>query len=148
MNDSDKNISVDGRVTVVLCLLSVLVFFNLILHYSGRLEVSGKTPSAPSAELCFIAPNKLVVENCQEIESGSVPARYAPFLFKLIPINSADKDMLMTVNGVGPALADTIVSHRQRIGPFRNSLDLQNLHGVGARRAARLAIEFTFIDDQ
>lgn len=52
----------------------------------------------------------------------------------------------MTIKGIGPALADTIVSYREQFGPFKNSLDLQKLHGIGARRAAGLTTELTFIE--
>ncbi len=147
MNDSVLNISADGRVTILLYLLFGLVFFDLIFPYHGSFMYSKSRKTTLCEELCFVAPNKLAVKECRETEKESVPARYTPFLFKLIPINGADKDMLMTVNGVGPALADTIVSYRKKVGPFTSSRDLQNLRGVGARRAAKLAIEFTFVED-
>lgn len=62
----------------------------------------------------------------------------------MIPINSADKDMLMSVKGIGPALAHDIVAYRKQVGPFRNGRDLLNLKGIGPKRADKFATAFTF----
>lgn len=95
-------------------------------------------------------PNKLVVEKYSNaaMEQGHVPiqAKKTPFFFELIPINSADKDMLMSVQGIGPALADDIVIYRQQFGPFESEGDLQNLKGIGPKRAAKFATVFTFAE--
>ncbi|MGB3211968.1 MAG: helix-hairpin-helix domain-containing protein [Desulforhopalus sp.] len=74
----------------------------------------------------------------------AIPARYSPFFFKEIPINSVNKDMLMTVDGIGPALADKIIDYRQRFGLFSTSTDLQNIQGIGPLRAARLSTALRF----
>ena len=65
-----------------------------------------------------------------------------------MPINSADKDMLMTVDGIGPALADDIIAYRRQFGPFTSSRDLLNLPGIGPKRAAKFAAAFTFTEAQ
>jgi DNA uptake protein ComE-like DNA-binding protein len=130
----------------VLSLLIGLLFLDLTHSYHCFLFTIQRKNNV-CEQLHFVDPDTLVVENCLEEGRGPVPARYTPFLFKLIPINSADKDMLMTVKGIGPALADTIVSYRNQFGPFKNSLDLQNLHRVGPKRAAELTTEFTFTEE-
>jgi competence ComEA-like helix-hairpin-helix protein len=86
----------------------------------------------------------LIVKKSPVTGGGDVLAKYTPFLFELIPINSADRDMLMTVNGIGPAMAENIFLYRQKFGLFKTSLDLENLHGVGPKRAAKFASVFTF----
>jgi DNA uptake protein ComE-like DNA-binding protein len=101
----------------------------------------------PCEQLHFVKPNMLIVEKCLEGGGGPVPAKYTPFLFEPIPINSADRDMLMTVNGIGPALAGNILLYRRQFGQFKTSLDLENLHGVGPKRAAQLASVFTFKEE-
>jgi DNA uptake protein ComE-like DNA-binding protein len=128
-----------------------LLFGLLILDLTSNYHYSAFTKYKKNVlceQLRFVGPNKLVVENCLEEGRRPIPARYTPFLFEPIPINSADKDMLMTVKGIGPALADSIVSYRRQFGPFKNSLDLQNLHRVGAKRATDLTSEFTFLEEE
>jgi DNA uptake protein ComE-like DNA-binding protein len=146
LNDSNSSISGDGRLTVVLSLLFGLLFLDLTHSYHCFLFTEQRKNNL-CEQLHFMGPDKLVVENCLEEGRGRVPAGFTPFFFKLIPINSADKDMLMTVKGIGPALADTIVLYRHQFGPFTNSLDLQNLHRVGPKRAAELTTAFTFIEE-
>lgn len=73
-----------------------------------------------------------------------MPAGHSPFFFQPIPINSADKELLMTIRGIGPALADSLLYHRQHFGPFEDIDDLMKIHGVGAKRAASLSTFLLF----
>lgn len=47
-------------------------------------------------------------------------------------INSGRIDDLMTLNGVGPKMAEKIIAHRQQNGPFQNPEDIMKVKGVGA----------------
>lgn len=48
-----------------------------------------------------------------------------------ININTADATQLDELPGVGPAIAQRIVEHRQTAGPFRSVDDLQDVPGIG-----------------
>jgi DNA uptake protein ComE-like DNA-binding protein len=106
--------------------------------------------SARCEQLHFAYPHEIVVESCRAADKNqenlSVPARYSPFFYAAMPINSSDKDMLMTVQGIGPVLAKDIVTYRRHSGPFTSSDDLLRLPGVGPKRAAKFAAEFTFAE--
>ena len=112
--------------------------------------LQGSDISNSSEQLSFVHPNKLVIGNYSDAgkkqRPGSVPAKYTPFFFELIPINGADKDILMSVKGIGPSLAEDIVEYRQQFGPFTKSTDLQKIKGIGPNRAAKFATVFTFIE--
>ncbi len=54
--------------------------------------------------------------------------------------------MLMTVQGIGPAMAEDIVAYRHQFGPFTSSEDLLKLPGIGPKRAAKFATVFTFTE--
>jgi competence ComEA-like helix-hairpin-helix protein len=129
----------------MLCLLFGLLLYDLLTGSHFALFKENRTMK-PQKYLHFVHPNQLVLTNSSDRADGPVAAQYTPFFFLPVPINSADKELLMTIKGIGPALADTIVSYREQFGPFKNSLDLQNLHGVGVRRAAGLSTELTFIE--
>jgi competence protein ComEA len=45
---------------------------------------------------------------------------------------------LLQLPGVGPALADRILSHREANGPFRRIEDLRGVHGIGEATLKRL----------
>ncbi len=136
----------DGRLTVVLCVLLSLLLSDLIFScYIPYLNTSNK--ESLYTQLHFVKPDGLTVVKSPAEGRGYVPAKYTPFFFESIPINSANKDMLMTVNGIGPAMAEKIIVYRQRFGPFKTNRELENIHGVGPKRAAQLASVFTFKEE-
>lgn len=48
-----------------------------------------------------------------------------------VNINTADKDELMTLNGVGESRAESIIRYREEEGRFQNPEDLKNVSGIG-----------------
>jgi competence ComEA-like helix-hairpin-helix protein len=53
-------------------------------------------------------------------------------------LNQADGPALSTLPGVGPALAEHIMTHRQRVGPFASLDDLTRVRGIGPVLVERL----------
>jgi competence protein ComEA len=56
-----------------------------------------------------------------------------------LSINTASKDDLCFIKGVGPSLAQKIIDYRETKGSFRSAKDLEKVSGVGAKK--RQAIE-------
>lgn len=150
MNESDNTNQSDGRFTVVLLLLFGLLLFDFLKGHNFSFSERNKEDSGSCQQLRYIQPNSLVVENCLETGKGdgmeAVSARFSPFVFAAMPINSADKTMLMTVDGIGPALAEDIIAYRRQFGRITSSTDLLNLPGIGPKRAAKFAEAFTFTE--
>ncbi|HHW92238.1 MAG TPA: ComEA family DNA-binding protein [Firmicutes bacterium] len=48
-----------------------------------------------------------------------------------INLNRATKAELETLPGIGPTLAERIISYREQQGPFRRPEDLKNVSGIG-----------------
>jgi competence protein ComEA len=78
-----------------------------------RLQISFNEPAAPAAP----APPRT---------SGS---RKAPAA-QSVNVNSASREELMTLPGVGPVLADRILADRGANGPFRSVSDLKRVKGI------------------
>lgn len=55
-----------------------------------------------------------------------------------IPVNTAGVDELMKLPGVGPVLAEAIVSERQQNGFFYYPEDLLNVRGIGEKTLEKL----------
>lgn len=51
----------------------------------------------------------------------------------LVNINTADEAGLTTLNGVGPAKAQAIITYRTENGPFKTVEDLKNVTGIGEK---------------
>lgn len=62
-----------------------------------------------------------------------VPERAA-----LVDLNRADREALLTLDGVGPELADRIVQYRQTHGPFDSLADLRKVGGIGPAKVDQL----------
>ncbi len=48
-----------------------------------------------------------------------------------ININTATKDELNSLAGIGPIKAEAIVKHRQEKGPFKSIDEIKNVYGIG-----------------
>lgn len=48
-----------------------------------------------------------------------------------VSINTADKETLMTLNGIGEAKADAIINYREENGSFKTIEDIKNVSGIG-----------------
>jgi len=61
-----------------------------------------------------------------------------------VDLDSAPESVLVTLPGVGPALAKRIVQDRARGGPFGSLTAFTRVAGIGEKTAARLAPYVTF----
>lgn len=136
---------IDGRLTIIMALVVCFLLWSL----KDRGAPAGKSPGAGDTVRLRVEPQgHPVLDTVHDLkvlpaESG-MPARYLPFFFRPLPINSVDKELLMTVKGIGPQLAETIVRYRHQVGPITNILEFQEVPGVGHKRAMALANDLVF----
>ena len=50
---------------------------------------------------------------------------------EMININTAGKESLMSIKGIGEKRADAIISWREKHGPFKSVDDLEGINGIG-----------------
>lgn len=53
-------------------------------------------------------------------------------------VNTADAGVLESLPGIGPALAQRIIDHREQFGPFGSLKDLDAVSGIGPAMLERL----------
>jgi len=94
-----------------------------------------------NSEIDSIAADTAIVDtNYSDFDSfkkEKKPKKKAP-TFPL-SINTASKDDLCFIKGVGPSLAQKIIDYRETKGSFRSGKDLEKVSGIGAKK--RKAIE-------
>jgi competence protein ComEA len=61
-----------------------------------------------------------------------------------VHINSASVDELCALNGVGPKLAEKILTTRNAFGPFKSPEDLQKVPGIGKKKMEKLLLGVIF----
>ncbi|WBL18211.1 ComEA family DNA-binding protein [Citricoccus sp. NR2] len=55
-----------------------------------------------------------------------------------VNLNTADDAMLQTLPGVGPAMSERIIEHRESVGPFTTMADLDAVSGIGPAMMEKL----------
>ena len=55
-----------------------------------------------------------------------------------VNINTATKDELVALPGIGPAKAQAILDYRKAHGPFKTVEELKDVKGIGAKRFEKL----------
>ena len=61
--------------------------------------------------------------------------------FATVNINTATKDELVSLPGIGPAKAQAILDYRKAHGPFKTVEELKDVKGIGAKRFEKLKPE-------
>jgi len=72
-----------------------------------------------------------------------VIALAAPLANAALDLNTAIKDELVALSGIGPAKAQAILDYRTQHGGFKSVDELKDVKGIGARRFEKLKPELT-----
>jgi len=89
--------------------------------------------SIVSDEQKVVVPAKVIVTDESSLEEGT----------SFININTASKEKLMTLNGIGEGTAEKIIQYRQEIGYFNSIEDLKNVSGIGENKFNGLKDDIT-----
>lgn len=101
-------------------------------------------------------PELMLHDNGRELEwlpgeavkdlSSPMPLRaeLTPFFFAPVPVNSADKNLLTTLPGIGPGMAERIIDFRTTNGPIRSAEGFMRIPGIGSKRYASLQPYISF----
>jgi competence protein ComEA len=56
---------------------------------------------------------------------------YTGLAFAVVNVNSATKEQLEKLEGIGPVKAQAIIDYRKKNGPFKKLEDVKNVDGIG-----------------
>ncbi len=97
----------------------------------------GRRLMDPLSELVKIDPKSIGVGQYQhDVDQKMLAASLADVVESCVnsvgvELNTASRELLSHVSGIGPALADKIVEHRNRSGAFANRQALREVKGLG-----------------
>ena len=78
----------------------------------------------------------------REASEAVIPGR------TLVNVNTATAEELETLTGVGPVLAEAIVSYRDEHGAFKTPEELMNVKGIGEGKLSAFRAEITLTDEE
>lgn len=92
---------------------------------------------------------KIYVPTVEEVETGVVTGSgvaeqsMGDTSSGMVNINTATRDQLMTITGIGEAKADSIIQYREEHGGFQKPEDIQNITGIKAGVYEKIKNEIT-----
>jgi competence protein ComEA len=97
-------------------------------------------PRASQVALAVLAVLTLAVLGFRGYAPTSAPrpTEYHPAGTYAVDLNAADRSELMQVPGLGPQLADAILTHRRDRGPFAGVDDLNHVKGIGGKTVEKI----------
>jgi competence ComEA-like helix-hairpin-helix protein len=125
-----------GKGTVLFCCALFLIFH--IAHFSpasfSSVVSTKQLIAVPSQSLKLVTASdqKQSETRSQSISTGNY--HFSPFFFEPIAINYCDKTLLMSIRGIGPSLAESIITTRDTMGSFKTAEDLLQVKGIGPSR--------------
>ncbi|OEU81610.1 MAG: hypothetical protein BA873_07460 [Desulfobulbaceae bacterium C00003063] len=142
MNHESKS-KRDERFTIILIIgyIFLFLFFMQRVLYDNREILVQKSYDLQADLMQF---DSIIDDRQGRASTYSIPAEFSPFFFEKMDINEAGKELLMTIKGIGPKLADSILQSRLEYGPFTKVEDLLKIKGVGSKRAKYFETLFVF----
>jgi helix-hairpin-helix protein len=150
INESSQQKEGAGKESIILFCCAFFLLFQSILWLDLFPD-----PPKQNAQLTVLPNQKIVLENVSNLtflettslDSSPETHQLAPFFFLPVAINYCNKSLLMSVKGIGPGLAESIIQTRKQIGSFSAPEDLLQISGIGPVRLRNFTPYFSFSKD-
>lgn len=105
----------------------------IIIYSKSQVQDFSKTKETETKVItsCITPDESEVIKNDACIETDTPSDSNKDQSTEKISINSADKNTLMTLTGIGEGKALNIIKYREQNGPFKSIEELKNVDGIG-----------------
>lgn len=130
---------------------SIIIFCIFILSifiFRENKVVNENLSLKPALEL-HVDGKKLILNKSESTSNEPVaPVHLAPFFFQPMPVDKVNIDLLVTIPGIGPKLAEKIIMlKREKDGPISKD-DLRKIKGIGPKKLAKIDFYLRFNDTE
>ncbi len=128
MTENQKSL-ITWSMVLLLAVVTVLVLVCTVPDLSSveRIVYRTKNPATAAASATTASVKTTAAKT-------AAPQTEAVIIDYPLDVNTATKEQLMTVPGIGEAYADRIITYRDENGPFEYIEDLLNIQGIGEKR--------------
>ncbi|WP_343208917.1 ComEA family DNA-binding protein [Anaerolentibacter hominis] len=102
--------------------------FDLLEQAGGFAEEAAE--DALNLAACVTDGSRYYIPTREEAAAGLFPEEGQPASDGRVAVNTATKEQLMTLPGIGESKADKIIADREKNGPFRSVDDLTRIDGI------------------
>lgn len=108
----------------------IIIAFGLIFAVSLILISFFYEPSAPTVNIAYGNTQSTTVTDNAQTENAN---QNSDTKNQLININTADKNTLCTLNGIGEVRAESIIEYRNSNGGFATIEEIMQVKGIGEK---------------
>ena len=131
---------------VLMLVLSLFCVGSLVRFSPWDLPEIGSVPvefrESPEQEIFLQKKSEKFIENAEVITENEKIERKIkqktkkkPKISFPIAINTASLDVLCAIPGVGPKMAEKIITYRKTHGPLKKEADLLKISGIGKKKS-------------
>lgn len=131
---------------VLMLVLSLFCVGSLVRFSPWDLPEIGSVPvefrDSPEQEIFLqkkeeksIENTEIIIENEKIAVKKEKKSKKKPKISFPIAINTASLDVLCAIPGVGPKMAEKIISYRKTHGPLKKEADLLKISGIGKKKS-------------
>lgn len=140
MDEETKNVKSDKNQTNLI-IGTALIILGVIFACFALMQprVSNETGSYSSSSEVSYSSQESVGESASELNSTDASERAELNVSYPLNLNTCSAEELMTVDGIGEARAQAIISYRDYLGGYTSVEQLKNISGIGDAVYERIA---------
>ena len=131
---------------VILFLIGALVLGSVIYSYKLKNPVFTREYKIPEAKAKGKAELERLIQEIREpLKEPEITQPRPRQKIQRFPvnINTASKEKLTTLPGVGPMYAQRIIDYREKYGGFKSKEEIMEVKGIGEKRFEKLKDKIT-----
>lgn len=114
-----------------------------VLSQSAAVQSNAAAPSAPAEATSATSPVVSASASRQTSTAVASTSSAPSAAVGAVNINTASKEQLMTLKGIGEVKAQAILDYRAQNGPFRSAEELLNVKGIGEKTLENIRAQIT-----